>query len=77
MIPEFAIVDWPATIPLCFLSVFFPTFLIQRRLSRNSWGVALAKALFFAVVAAIPMSITGTPVGLAFLAWAGVKRFRG
>ena len=76
MISEFAVVDWPLTIPLCFLSVFFPTFLIQRRLARNGWGVAMAKALFFGVVAAVPFSVTGTPVGLAFLAWAGVGRLR-
>ncbi len=77
MIPEFAVVDWPITIPLCFLSVFFSTFLIQRRLAGNRWSVAMAKAVFFAVVAAVPFSVTGTPVGLAFLAWAGVRRLRG
>jgi hypothetical protein len=76
MIPEFAVVDWPVTIPLCFLSTFFPTFWIQRRLAKNPFASALAKALFFAFVAAVPFSVTGTPVGLAFLAWAGVRRLR-
>lgn len=76
MLPEFAVATLWITVPLCFLSVFVITFVIQRRFGRNAWAVAFAKALFFAVVAAVPFSVTGTPVGLAFLAWAGVKRLR-
>lgn len=74
MLPEFAVVTWWLTIPLSFLSVFSVTLFIQRALGRNPWGVAIAKALFFGGVAAVPLSVTGTPVGLALLAWAGVKR---
>lgn len=74
MLPEFAVATWWFTIPLCFLSVFVITLLIQCLLGRNSFRVAVGKALFFGFVAALPFSVTGTPVGLAFLAWAGVKR---
>jgi hypothetical protein len=74
MLPEFVVATWWLTIPLSFVSVFGTTFFIQRVLGRNPVPVALAKALFFGLIAAVPFSVTGTPVGLAFLAWAGVKR---
>lgn len=74
MLPEFSVVALWLTVPLCFLSVLVVTYGIQRYVARNRRRTALAKALFFAVVAAVPFSVTGTPVGLAFLAWAGVKR---
>jgi len=74
MMPEFAVATWWLTIPLCFFSVFVITFLVQRRLGKNRLPVALAKAFFFGCVAAVPFSVTGTPVGLALLAWAGVRR---
>lgn len=70
---DFAVLDWFLTIPLSFLSVFAPTLWIQRRKQGDGWGKALAKALFLGVVAAVPFSVTGTPVGLALLAWAGWK----
>ncbi len=76
MIPEFAIVTLWFTIPLSFLSVFLTTYLVQRRWAHNRRRVAVAKALFFGVVAGLPFSVTGTPVGFALLAWAGVKRLR-
>jgi hypothetical protein len=70
---EFAVIDLPITVPLCFLCVFAGTFLVQRRRNQDSVGRALAKALFLGVVAAVPFSVTGTPVGLALLAWAGIR----
>ena len=70
---EFVVIDLPITVPLCFLCVFAGTFLIQRRRNRDSVGRALAKALFLGVIAAVPFSVTGTPVGLALLAWAGIR----
>jgi hypothetical protein len=70
---DFAVLDWFLTIPLSFLSVFAPTLWIQHRKQGDGWGKALAKALFLGVVAAVPFSVTGTPVGLALLAWAGWK----
>ncbi len=70
---DWAVIDWPITIPLSFLSVFLPVYWIQRRKQGDSRGKSFWKALFLGVVAAVPFSVTGTPVGLALLAWAGLK----
>ena len=70
---DFAVIDWFLTIPGSFLSVFGPVYWIQRRKHLDRVPVALAKALFLGIVAAVPFSVTGTPVGLGLLAWAGVK----
>lgn len=74
---DWAVVDWFITIPLSFLTVFAPVVLIQRRLHRDGWGKAFAKGMFLGVLAGIPTSITGTPVGLALLTWAGIMRAKG
>ncbi len=71
---DWLVLTWILTIPLSFLSVALPTYWIQRRLRRDSRTTAVLKALFFGVVAAVPTSVTGTPIGLALLAWAGVRR---
>ena len=76
MIPEFAVATLWLTIPLSFLSVFAVTFLIQTMVARDRWFRAFLKALFFGVVAAVPFSVTGTPLGLALLALAGVRRLK-
>lgn len=73
LFPEFFLVDWPITIPLCFLSVLITVFLVQRRRAGDRRRTALLKALVLASVAAVPFSVTGTPVGLALLAWAGIR----
>ena len=70
---EWTVIGWLLTIPLSFLSVSVPVFWIQRRQNGDRRRVALAKAVFLGVVAAVPFSVTGTPVGLALLAWAGFK----
>lgn len=72
-LPDFSVIAWFITVPLAFLSVFAGTFLIQRRHARDRLGPALAKAVFLGAVAAVPTSVTGTPVGLALLAWAGIR----
>ncbi|MBM3881066.1 MAG: hypothetical protein FJ387_15315 [Verrucomicrobia bacterium] len=74
---DWLVLDWIVTIPLSFLSVFVPTFVIQKTLQRNSFFRALAYALLLGVVAAVPTSVTGTPVGLAILAWTGIHRLVG
>ncbi|MBM3901174.1 MAG: hypothetical protein FJ379_03640 [Verrucomicrobia bacterium] len=61
------------TIPLSFASVLLATAWIQRRLHGDRPRVAGWKALFLAAVAVVPFSVTGTPVGLALLAWAGIR----
>ena len=73
---DWAVVTWWLTVPRSFLSVFVPTVWLQRRLRKDRWGSALAKALVLGLVAAVPTSLTGTPVGMALLAWAGVDRWR-
>ena len=73
---DWAVLTWWLTVPLAFLSVFVPTVWVQRRLRRDRWIPALAKALMLGAVAAIPTSLTGTPLGLALLGWAGVDRWR-
>ena len=71
---------WIVAMPLCFVAVFVPTFLIQKHLKRDSLARALTFASLLAVLAAIPTPITGTPVGLGLLAWTGLggilSRFR-
>jgi len=72
-LPDFSVIGWFVTVPMSFASVFGPVFWIQRRFHGDSRRVAALKALFLGVVAAVPFSVTGTPVGLALLAWAGIK----
>lgn len=74
MLEEWVVIDWFITIPLCFVSVFFPVFFIQKFLNKDSIGRALAFASLLAVIAAVPTSITGTPVGLGLLAWTGLGK---
>ena len=66
---------WIVAIPLCFLAVFVPCFLIQKHLNGDSTGRALAFATGLGVLAAIPTPITGTSVGLGVLAWSGLGKF--
>ena len=73
---DWTVVTWWVTIPLSFVSVFVPTVWLQRRLRGDRWSVALAKGVVLGLVAAVPTSLTGTPVGMALLAWAGVDRWR-
>jgi len=74
---EWAVVDWIFTIPLSFVTVFVPVFLLQKHLKKDSNGWALAFAMLLGALAAIPTSITGTPVGLGLLAWTGLRKVMG
>ena len=71
---DFAVVTWVVTIPLAFLTVFVPVYWIQRGLKNDPRGRALAFALLLGVLAEVPTSITGTPVGIGLLAWTGLSR---
>lgn len=73
LFPEFLVVSWGVTVPLCFLTVLVSVYLIQRRRAGDRRRIAFAKALILAIIAAVPTSVTGTPVGLALLAWAGIR----
>lgn len=77
MLADWNAVTWWLTIPLSFGSVSLTTVLFQRFLHRDSWGKAAGKGLLLGVLAGVPTSITGTPVGLALLTWAGILRAKG
>jgi hypothetical protein len=68
---------WVVAIPFCFLAVFVPTLLIQKVLRKDSNARALTFATILAVLAAIPTPVTGTPIGLALLAWTGLGKLFG
>jgi ABC-type sulfate transport system permease component len=74
---DWTVISWILTIPLSFISVFVPTFFIQKFLKKDRVGRALGLSTLMAVLAAIPTSIFGTPIGLALLAWTGLNRFFG
>lgn len=71
---DLAPVTWPLAIPLCFLSVFVPVFLIQRHVNGDSKGRAAALAALLGVLAAIPMPIIGTETGVGLLLWTGLGK---
>ncbi len=77
MLADWNAVTWFLTIPLSFLTVGVITAGIQRFLHRDSWGKSLGKGLLLGVLAGIPTSITGTPVGFGLLTWAGIMRAKG
>ena len=74
---EFAVIDWIVTIPLSFLTVFVPVFLIQKRLKRDTTRKALGWALLLGALAAVPFSVTGTVAGSMLLAWLGINQLLG
>jgi hypothetical protein len=74
---DWAVMGWWLTVPLCFLTVFLPSVVIQRHLKRDRWGRAVVLATLLGGLAAVPTPIFGTPVGLALLAWTGVDRLLG
>jgi len=75
-IADWAVLAWPVTIPLSFVAVCVPTFLIQRYLKGDTAGRSLAVGSFLGVLAAIPTPITGTVVGGIVLALAGFRSLR-
>ena len=76
-LPEFLVIDWAVTIPLCFLTVFLPSLLVQKWVKRQPLGTAVGYSVLLGFVAAVPTSLLGTPVGLALLAWTGISRLWG
>jgi hypothetical protein len=70
-----SIVGMPAIIPislsigaLCCLA----TTLVQKFVSHDSWGAALAKGLVLGIAAGVPYPVTGTAVGAPLLLWSGL-----
>ena len=76
-IPEFIVIDWVVTIPLCFITVLFPTLMVQKFVKRQPFGTAFGYSVLLAALAAVPTSLLGTPVGLALLAWTGINKLWG
>lgn len=72
---EWNVLAWPLSIPLSFVMAFVPIAVLQRLLRRHAWGKALLVAFALAVLAAVPLPVMGTGVGLAVLALAGLRRF--
>lgn len=73
---DWAVLAWMVTIPLSFLAVFLPSFLIQKHFRKDPAGKSAAVAAFLGVLAAIPTPITGTMVGTMALALAGLRSLR-
>jgi len=73
-IPDFLVVDWIVTIPLCFLSVAASTYWIQRRWHGDGRRSAAWKAALLGTIAAVPFQVASTAAGLAFLAWLRIRR---
>jgi hypothetical protein len=76
MLADWNALTWLLTIPLSFLSVAATTFFLQRFLHRDGWTKSFGKSLLLGIIAGVPTSVTGTPVGLALLTWAGILRAR-
>lgn len=76
-IPDMAAFAWILTIPLCFLAVSVPTFLIQRFLAKSPVMHALGVACVLGALAAIPTPVMGTAVGTILLTVAGLRSLGG
>lgn len=74
---EWSVLTWWLTIPASFLTVFIPTLLVQRYVQGDPPRRAWRLAWLLGGLAAVPTSLFGTPVGLAFLAWSGLNRLFG
>ena len=77
MLADWNAMTWAVTIPLSFVTVAAPTFLIQRLVKRDPFLRAAWLAVLLGTIAAIPTSLFGTPVGLALLAWTGLSKILG
>jgi hypothetical protein len=71
---DWTILGWFITVPLSFLSVAVPTFILQRKRLLQSSGKALGWAVLLGGIAAVPFSVGGTTIGALLLAWLGIRR---
>lgn len=51
------------------------TMLVQRYLSKDSWGASIAKGLVMGVIAGVPYQVAGTAIGIPLLGWAGLHEW--
>ena len=73
LLADWAAFMWIVTIPLSFVAVFVPVYLIQRHFRGDSAGRAGAIASLLGVLAAVATPITGTTAGLIVLGYAGIR----
>lgn len=71
---DWTIIGWVVTVPLSFLSVAVPTFVLQKQRLKQSTGKALGWAALLGCIAAVPFSVGGTTIGGLLLAWLGIRR---
>ncbi len=71
---DWTVLGWVFTIPLSFLSVAVPTFILQKQRLQQSTGKALGWAVLLGGIAAVPFSVGGTTIGALLLAWLGISR---
>ena len=76
-IPDMEVFAWLVTIPLCFLTVAVPVFLIQKFMAKDSGLRAFTIATVLGILAAIPTPIMGTAVGTILLTVAGLRSLGG
>ncbi len=72
-VADWAAMAWVITIPLSFLAVFVPTFLVQKMINKDTSGRAATVAMLLGVLAAVPTPIMGTAVGAFLLAVSGLR----
>lgn len=77
MFADWNAMTWFVTVPLSFLTVAVPTFLIQKLVKGDGFLRSARFGLLLGALAAIPTSLFGTPVGLALLAWSGLNKLLG
>jgi uncharacterized membrane protein len=73
LLADWAAFAWLITIPLSFLAVCVPVYLIQKHFRGDSSGKAMAIASLLGVLAAVPTPVTGTATGLIVLGYAGLR----
>lgn len=71
---DWTVIGWFFTVPLSFMSVALPTFLLQRQRLGQGVGKAMGWSLLLGAIAAVPFSVAGTTVGAVLLAWLGIRR---
>ncbi len=73
---DWAVLAWIVSIPLSFLAVCIPAYLIQKHVNGDPGGRSLALGSLLGVLAAVPTPIAGTVVGAIVLAMAGFRSLR-
>ncbi len=73
---DWAALAWGLTVPVSFLAVCIPAFLVQRHVHGDPGGRSLAIGSLLGVLAAVPTPVAGTVAGGVVLAMAGLRSLR-